>query len=132
LAQQFVATAVARKHVASSYDLVCPEMKEGYTREKWASGDIPVVPFPVYFGKWRLSYSFDTEVDVQVALFARPKAKLRPVIFDLTVHPCGKSQGKRWLVSSFIPTPSLSGDFGSSSRSSRLNPFGIGTRNPKP
>jgi len=64
VARQFVATAVARKHVATSYDLVCPEMKQGFTRARWAKGEIPVVPFPAYFGKWRVSYSFVNEVDL--------------------------------------------------------------------
>lgn len=130
VARRFVATAVARKNVDDSWELVCPSMKQGFTRETWAKGEIPVVPYPVYFGKWRLGYSFEREVDVQVALWAKPRAKLKPAVFDLTVQRCGKEEGKRWLVSSFLPTPSASGDFGSSS--SRLNPFGIGTRDPKP
>ena len=130
-ARLFVATAVARKNVATSFDLVCPDMKSGFTRERWAKGNIPVVPFPVYSGKWRLSYSLADEVDLQVALYAKPKANMRPVVFDLTMQPCGTEKGKRWLVSSFIPTPSRSGDFGSSGRNPS-NPFGIGTKNPKP
>ena len=132
VARQFVMTAVARKHVEDSWDLVCSGMKQGFTRERWAKGEIPVVPFPVDVGKWRLSYSFAREIDVQVALFAKPKSRIKPVVFDLTLQPCGHAGGRRWLVSSFIPTPSASGDFGSSSGSGNLNPFGIGTRNPKP
>jgi hypothetical protein len=129
VARRFVMTAVARKHVEDSWELVCPGMKQGFTKESWSKGNIPVVPFPVFTGKWRVSYSLASEIDVQVALFARPKEHLRPVVFDLTVQPCA-GHGKRWLVSSFIPTPSASGDF--ESRPSRLNPFGIGTKNPKP
>jgi hypothetical protein len=133
LAQQFVATAVARKNVASSFDMVCPDMKDGFTRQKWAKGNIPVVPFPVYSGKWRLSYSLSNEIDLQVALYAKPKAKMQPVVFDLTMQPCGKENGKRWLVESFIPTPSKGTDFGSRSpMKDPNNPFGIGTSNPKP
>ncbi len=133
VAQQFVLTAVARKHLETSYDLVCPEMKQGFTRERWAKGNIPVVPYPVFLGKWRLSYSLASEVDVQVALFAKPKQKIRPVVFDLTVQPCGKAKGKRWLVASFIPVSSPSGDYNVSSRAGgTFNPLGIGTRNPKP
>jgi hypothetical protein len=138
VAQRFIQTAVARNHVEDSWALVCPEMRQGYTKANWAKGDIPVVPFPVYLGKWHLSYSFKQEIDLQVALFAKPKAKLNPVVFDLTVHPCGKEAGKRWLVASFIPTPSASGDFGSSV--SRVNkkgpnqyvPFAIGVNPPRP
>src|SRR5262245_60889895 len=127
VAQRFVMTAVARKHVEDSWVLVCPEMRQGYSREKWAKGNIPVVPFPVDTGRWRVSYSYQDEIDLQVALFARPKQHIKPVVFDLTVQPCG--HGKSWLVSSFIPVPSASGDY---SIPDRNNPFGIGTRNPKP
>ncbi len=130
LARRFVQTAVARKHLDDSWELVCPVMKQGYTKSSWTKGDIPVVPFPVRYGKWHLSYSYATEIDVQVALYASPKEKLKPVVFDLTIQPCGKEAGKRWLVSSFIPTPSAGGDFGT--RASRYNPFGIGTKDPEP
>jgi hypothetical protein len=132
-ARQFVSTAVARKDLDTSYDLVCPEMKQGFTRARWMKGEIPVVPYPVYFGKWRVSYSLESEVDLQVALWAKPKAKMKPVVFDLSMQPCGKASGKRWLVSSFIPVSSPSGDYNVSSKANRsFNPFGIGTKNPKP
>jgi hypothetical protein len=135
LAQQFVSTAVARKHVEDSWELVCPSMKHGYTRTTWAKGDIPVVPFAFVFGKWRLSYSFQTEVDLQVALFAKRQAHIPPIVFDLTLQPCGKADkdsGKQWLVASFIPTPSATGDYPSSGTTRQANPFAIGTKNPKP
>jgi hypothetical protein len=133
VARRFVLTAVARKHVETSYDLVCAEMKQGYTREKWAKGNIPVVPYPVLFGKWRVSYSLVNEIDLQVALWAKPKTKLKPAVFDLTMQPCGTEKGKHWLVSSIIPVSSPSGDYNVSGRSGGpFNPFGIGTRNPKP
>jgi hypothetical protein len=128
LAQQFVLTAVRRNNVDESWEIVCPGMREGYTRESWAKGDIPVVPFPAYVAKWHLAYSVQREVDLQVALYARPEKKIHPVVFDLTLQPCGVKEGKRWLVSSFIPTPSASGDFGSSDEKSRFNPFAVGTR----
>jgi hypothetical protein len=129
LAQQFVVAAVARKHVADSWEMVCPELRQGYTRTSWAKGDIPVVPFPAYVAKWHLSYSFQTEIDVQVALFARPEKKLNPVVFDLTFHPCGVPDGQHWLVSSFLPVPSASGDFGPSTKGGG-GPFQIGAFSP--
>jgi hypothetical protein len=127
LAQQFVLTAVRRDNTEDSWEMVCPEMKQGFTRDTWAKGEIPVVPYPAHFAKWHLAYAYTTEIDLQVALYARPNKKLHPVVFDLTLHPCGTA-GNRWLVSSFIPTPSASGDFGSSDEKSRFNPLGIGTR----
>lgn len=132
LAQQFVLTAVRRNHVEQSWAMVCPEMRQGYSKAAWSKGEIPVVPFPASFAKWHLAYSYEREIDLQVALYAKPETKLKPVVFDLTLHPCGGSESNRWLVSSFIPTPSASGDFGTSDggEKSRLSPFAIGTRNP--
>ena len=134
VARQFVLTAVARKHVDTSYDLVCPAMKEGFTRERWAKGEIPVVPFPVDFAKWRVSYSFKREVNLQVALWAKPKAKIKAAVFDVTLQPCGTEAGKRWLVSSVIPVSSAAGDYAVSGRAggNSLNPLGIGTVKGKP
>jgi hypothetical protein len=130
LAQQFVLTAVRRNNVDASWEMVCPEMRQGYTRETWSKGDIPVVPYPAHFAKWHLAYSFQREVDLQVALYAKPGTKLHPVVFDLTLHPCGGTGANRWLVSSFIPTPSASGDFGSGDEKSRFSPFAVGSRSP--
>jgi hypothetical protein len=127
IARQFVATAVARRHVEDSWDLVCPSLRQGYTKERWAKGEIPVVPYPVDFGRWRLGYSFEDEVDLEVALFAKPKTKLRPVVFDLTLQRCKRNGKDRWLVSSFLPAPSGSGDFGSSSGGRSSGPIPIGT-----
>lgn len=130
LAQQFVVTAVRRDHVEQSWEMVCPAMREGYTRASWATGEIPVVPYPASFAKWHLAYSYEREIDLQVALYARPEKKLMPVVFDLTLHPCGGTRANRWLISSFIPTPSASGDFGSSDGKSHFSPIAIGTRDP--
>lgn len=129
LAQQFVTAAVARKGVRDSWEMVCPEMKQGYTRSSWAKGDIPVVPFPANVAKWHLAYSFTSEVDLQVALFAKPEKNLNPVVFDLTFHPCGAGEQQRWLVSSFLPVPSGMGDYGPA-RGARPSPFQIATFSP--
>src|SRR5262245_59464601 len=52
VAAAFVNTAVARHHVASSWNLVTPDFRSGYTKASWAKGKIPVVPFPVDGVKW--------------------------------------------------------------------------------
>lgn len=130
LAQQFVLTAVRRNHVEQSWEMVCPEMRQGYTKSSWAKGEIPVIPYPAYAAKWHLAYSYQREIDLQVALYARPGKKLKPVVFDLTLHPCGGQAANRWLVSSFIPTPSASGDFGSTDEKSHFDPIALGTKSP--
>lgn len=128
VARKFVATAVVRHHVERSWNLVAPVLKEGFTKKSWTKGEIPVVPFPyrIYLGKWRVGYSFTNEVELQVALYAPPKTKVRPVVFDLTLNRFNRNGKGRWLVSSFIPTPSPSGDFGSSSQPKPGNPLGLG------
>src|SRR5687767_9393603 len=41
-ASRFLHTAVVRKHVGDSWELVHPSLRAGYTREAWATQDIPV------------------------------------------------------------------------------------------
>jgi hypothetical protein len=123
VARRFILTAVERHHTGDSWALIAPSMRRGYTKKTWAKGDIPVQPYSVYAARWRLSYSFRKEVDLHVALFANPKKRIRPVVFDLTLQRFGRSGHHRWLVSSFLPAPGPIGDFGSSS-----NPFAVGTR----
>jgi hypothetical protein len=133
LAQQFVLTAVRRSHVEESWEMVCPAMRQGYTKATWAKGDIPVVPYPAYGAKWHLAYAFQREVDLQVALYPKPGKKLNPVVFDITLQPCGRGGSSRWLVASFIPTASASGDYSSSDEKTRSHfaPIPIGTLDPK-
>ena len=85
LAQQFVLTAVRRNDVDASWEMVCPEMRQGYSRQSWAKGEIPVVPYPAQFAKWHLAYSYQREIDLQVALYAKPETKLKPCC--LRPHP---------------------------------------------
>jgi hypothetical protein len=114
VARKFLLTAVRRRHTGDSWPLLAPSMRRGYTRATWAKGDIPVPPFPVYTARWRVGYSFKKEIELQVALFAKPQQHIRPVVFDLTLRRFKATGHYRWLVSSFLPTPDPTGDFGSS------------------
>lgn len=42
---EFVEYAVQRKNPVKSYDLVTQAFKQGLTREEWATGNIPVIPY---------------------------------------------------------------------------------------
>jgi hypothetical protein len=111
-AMEFVRTAVARQDIGSSWNLVAPSLKQGYTRARWASGrDLPVVKYPVIFATWHLAYSYSDEVDIQVALFASRK-QVRPQVFDITLNPVHRGRQTQWLVSSFLPTPAEGGGIG--------------------
>ena len=116
-AMSFVKTAVTGHDMAASWDLVAPDMKEGLTKADWAAGqDLPIIHYPALFGRWRLQYSYADEIDLQVALFAHLKQR-RPEVFDVTLHPVKQGSHTRWLVSSFLPTPTQGGGAGGSYRS---------------
>ena len=57
VADVFLKTAVKRDHPERAWDVVHPALREGYTKASWATGDIPVVPYPVDAAIYRLDYS---------------------------------------------------------------------------
>jgi hypothetical protein len=121
-AMEFVRTAISRKDIAASWDLAAPSLKQGYTKERWASGqDLPVPEYKPALAITRLAYSFKNEIDLQVALFAS-KTQKRPAVFDITLDRYRQGGQSRWLVSSFLPTPANGGGIGSGPN--RANIFG--------
>ena len=103
VAAAFVQTAVARRHVDSSWKLVTPAFRQGYSRATWAKGEIPVVPFPVNRARWRLDYSYPRELGFQVSLYPPPRSDVRATAFNLSVKSVGSGSGRHWLVDSFTP-----------------------------
>ena len=58
LVRQFVATAVTREDLHTSYTLVTPKLRQGMSRSAWATGTIPVQPFPqIDWGAFSLRFS---------------------------------------------------------------------------
>lgn len=117
-AKKFIRMGVEQKDLAGSWDVVAPSMKVGFTKEKWVKGS--ALPFPPYPAdlvrtRWQLSFSYPTEVGLRVALFAKPSSKIKAVVFDIVERKYGHGGQTRWLVSSFTPAPSGSGDFGGKS-----------------
>jgi hypothetical protein len=70
LISRFVKTAVAGKHLAESYSLIGPQLREDISRKKWATGYTTVVPYPVN-GKTYLTYDKNVPGDYQYANSAR-------------------------------------------------------------
>jgi hypothetical protein len=134
VAAKFIFTAVARKHVNRSWDVIAPTFpgKAEYTRQQWAKGDIPVVPFPVERARWRLDYSFKNEVGLAVALFPPKGSKQRATVFNVDMRRFGKGKNRRWMVEYFAPagTGSITTNLRAGSAASRsaglpdLNPVG--------
>ena len=111
-AANFVTHAVARRKEEQAYDLAAPSLKAGITRAQWSRGDIPVVPFPVEEARWKLEYSYEDAVGLQVLLFPTPKSGLRPSVFNMELTPSRRGGRQRWLVSSWAPNGVLGGAAG--------------------
>jgi hypothetical protein len=99
VAQRFVTSAVVREGVSGSWELTHPDLRQGMTRQEWASGDIPVVPYPVDTARWRLGYSQEGLVGLEVYVVPPNGSRVRPMVFDMEV----KAEGRRWLVSNWAP-----------------------------
>jgi len=86
---RFVGTAVARRHVADSWDLAGPTLRSGLTRKDWATGNIPVVPYPVARhgrGSWDVvQYSYRNEVGLEALLFPRRGSGYSVATVDTTL-----------------------------------------------
>ena len=121
-AMEFVRTAISRHDIGASWDLAAPSLKQGYTKQRWTSGqDLPVPEYEPVLAITRLAYSYRNEIDLQVALFAS-KSQKRPAVFDITLDRYRTGGQSRWLVSSFLPTPSNGGGIGQGPN--RSNIFG--------
>lgn len=103
-ARKFLETAVLRKNLAASYNLVGPNLKNGFTLKQWKTGNITVIPFPAQNAKTTaliVKYSHPTDLLLQLVLVAKPGAlaNKRQLQFNLELN---KIHG-RWLVNQFTP-----------------------------
>lgn len=97
-----VNNGVKRHHVMAAYGIVTPELRAGMTRKEWASGSIPIYPYPARgatFHSWTIKYVTPDEVAVELMLMPRKSATVGPILFDVYLQP---HHGK-WLVDSFMP-----------------------------
>jgi hypothetical protein len=105
--REFILTAVARKHLAQSWQYLAPSMKKGYTLKTWVKGDIPVVPYPVWkydkLSQHQLIQANQREITVDLSLSANPKANQRPLVFRIGLEKAGTGDNSRWLVNYWMP-----------------------------
>jgi hypothetical protein len=100
----FVRTAVVRRHLARSYDLAAPELKEGMTRDEWRKGDIPVVPFPAArIVNFRLAWTERNDIGLDLVLMPRPHTGMRVKTFLIEMKRYGSGSHGRWLVADWQP-----------------------------
>jgi hypothetical protein len=100
----FIGTIVARKNIGSSWSVVAPSLKQGYTRSQWANGQsLPVVPYPGVDTKhinFYLDYASTKQILIEVGLSGiKGKTTSRPTTFQLELVPVGK----HWLVDYWMP-----------------------------
>jgi hypothetical protein len=101
---EFMSTAVARRHVADSWKLVGPNLRQGLTRREWSTGDIPVQPFPVAkrgLGTWQvLEYSYTNVVGLEVLMWPKAGSGESPLSADVELV---RGHDGRWRVDYFLP-----------------------------
>jgi hypothetical protein len=102
-AVKFIETAVVRQHVGESWDITDPTLKAGFTRARWAKGDIPAIPYPAdtpQYAPYKLLYSYRNDAALVIALLpTHGHPEYNPSSFTVELL---KRNG-RWLVSSFTP-----------------------------
>jgi hypothetical protein len=106
VAAKFFATAVIRRNVDQSFDLVAPQLREGETRAQWKTGAIPVVPYPagdLSFTKMSVTYSYLTRVGLIIGVFPKAHAKTPYEAFSMELTRYRHGPGYRWLVDSWAP-----------------------------
>lgn len=103
----FLATAVRGDDLDRSWDVIAPSMKVGFTRKQWSTADaLPIVPYPIADVdkvNYHLKYAYESEILVDVGVFAKPEADQRAMTFRVGVVPVGKGAKKRWAVDYWLP-----------------------------
>jgi hypothetical protein len=105
-ARTFLETAVARKNLDASYDIVGPMLKGGTSRAQWRTGNIPVTYFPaanLKTAKFNVKVSNKKVLFMTVGLEAGKHTNvikgLKSLGFQLEVDRIGD----KWLVNYFMP-----------------------------
>lgn len=100
-ARTFVRAAVLREDPAASYDLVTPKLRGGMSRSAWATGNIPVTPFPksaLGQVKFQVNRSRARNILLQVEISSTTNS-VQAAYDYLEMVP----RGHRWLISYFAP-----------------------------
>jgi hypothetical protein len=107
---QFVNHAVKRKGVAASFSTVTGDLRAGLTRKQWATGSIPVYPYPASgktFHEWTIRYRTKDEIGLELILRPTTHGELGPILFHVYLSPM---RDGRWLVNSFMPGATFAPD----------------------
>jgi hypothetical protein len=106
VAGRFILTAVARRDLGESWNLVDPTLRKGFTLAEWKTGNIPVVPYPVEsidVTPFRVDYSYADRALLEIALLPKAGTKVKPQLFFLRLRARETGQSRHWLVDYWIP-----------------------------
>lgn len=104
--QRFVDHAVARRNPVLAYDLVTRSIRGSSTRADWASGHVPVYPYPAARQRVRIAWvwaSYRNAVDFDVILVPRKGADVGAMAAGVDMVATGTGRNRRWRVDSFNP-----------------------------
>jgi len=104
--EEFIRTAVLRQHLAESYALVAPVLRQNFTLKTWETGNIPVVPYPADVSgpsRVKIEYSYKDSVLFTILLLPKKGDKTKPQLFHLGLHAFGTGAHRHWLVDYWAP-----------------------------
>ena len=105
VAQQFIATAAARRNLGQAYALSDANMRGGLTVAQWKTGNIPVAYFPtskIIRYNWKnTNFAHPRDAAVNLILVPTTKSGLRAGTFQIEVVKVGKGPKAHWLVDYF-------------------------------
>ncbi|MFN2467099.1 MAG: hypothetical protein ABR521_03065 [Gaiellaceae bacterium] len=104
-AYDFVRTAVRREHVGDSWALTMPSFRQGLSKQEWAGGSIPVIPYPADLSqlRYRVTYSYENTLGMALLLKAKRGESNAPMTFGIELTKVGKGARKHWLISGWTP-----------------------------
>jgi hypothetical protein len=106
VAGKFILTAVARTDLAASYQLVHPDLRQGFTLAQWKTGEIPVVPYEVESieqARFRVEEAYPNQLLLEVALIPKEGSSTRAAVFQLGLKDTAKGASRHWLVDYWMP-----------------------------
>jgi hypothetical protein len=106
VAGRFILTAVTRRHLAESYALTHPELRQGMSLSQWETGNIPVQYYPadtIDSATFKIDESHVDEALLEVALVPKRGADVKPQIFFIGL----KKVAGKWMVNYWAPRVSV-------------------------
>ena len=106
VAVRFIQTAVARRNLEEAWTLVGPNLRGGLTKERWITGENPVVPYPIDkldVAPYKVDESYTRSALLEVALLPRKGSGVRAQVFFLGLVKVGSGERSRWVVDNWVP-----------------------------